>query len=189
MTQTQKLQNTIPQLIAKAQSELLNNERTSKYPSASPLLNELKAAFTALNLNAQEMDMLIDMSQKQSLEEELEEAFLRIQGLFLGNTGNIPDFLKKSIESTADFYARIFSNLEQGLPGAVATDMEAKALSITSLQEKYEAWKAIYNAQLNRGENNQRISEAVDIKEGVIGLMRILGIPPREIYGILWGSI
>lgn len=187
---TQRLAAVVPALHAAITDRITTSPRAEHYPLLAGMADQFMARFTELAPSELELSASVNMERKQQLADELEEWFERAvePGYRMRIGVEMPEWLLQRRRKQAEYYAGVFDGV-QSLPAEVRSfiDEHSPTLSLAQAQEKYQEWRQIYDAQLNKGESLQKIAEIVDLKAALIGLMRALGAQTEDINTVIYG--
>ena len=188
------LGSVIPALATLLEQNLQTSERKAHYSAEiTPLVEQLKSRFAELAPSPDELQLSIDMESKLAYEDQINQ-FLRLSVIpayrLKTQQEEIPEFLLPRHKKTADFYTEAFAGIEtldKSVKDLISNESEG-GISLTAAKEIYLKWKSIYEAQTTKGEIMQKVAEIVDIKQALIGMLRLLNVEPQEIQHAIYDA-
>jgi len=183
----------LPNLIAELHSRLADSPRAQYYAGLSELAVSLDARYQSLKPTAEEIALTADLDAKRSLEDKIERYLERYVEPVrrIAEGGDTPEWLLPRHKKTMDFYTAVFAGIDALADGTKAQlDTVAPAdMQVAVMKDIYSQWRAIYDAQQGKAELMIRVSELVDIKQAIIGALRLLDVAPQRVSQLSQGLV
>lgn len=188
---TQKLAAVVPSLHDALMARAATSSRLQHYPAVATLAEELITRFRELNPSELELSASMSMETKQEIADQLDEWFDRAvrPAYQMKVSSELPEWLQTRKRKQAEYFAEVFAGIQELTDEVRAfIDAQSPTLTIAQARERYAEWQAIYDAQLNKDENLQKIAEVVDIKKSLIGLMWLMDMQNTDINEVIYGQ-
>lgn len=164
----------------------------ARYAFLTQALPGLQAAAADVALDDSELVTAADEERIDQIAEQIDVfvSFLRDgYRVFVGDhAAELPAWLNRFQKKQADYYTELIAGL-----GAAPADFRAKVtmnggLSLEQLQTLHSEYLQLQSKYSSQKQHSQRVRDAIDLRFGLIGLLRMVGMPAAEIRERLAGE-
>lgn len=171
-------------ILLKVTRDLLAQETNStKYPGLTQLLTEIETRAKAVVLTADELSISEITAERQTAEEKLDLVLDAVKGIAYIHQKELlkADWLKRGGQTHKEFFQAFFAGL-QNAPELIRTELVAlKSGAYADYAASYQHWQELLAKEEQRAVATEKINEAIDIRAGLMGLCRMLGMTGFDI--------
>lgn len=170
-------------LLATARKLLQQTANSTKYPSLSQTLTEIEKRAQAVVLTEAELVIETFTIKRQTVEAKLDAIVDSVKGLAYIHDKELlkQEWLKRGSKKNSEFFALFFSELAKATE-LIRTELtKVKAGAYAEYQTFYRKWQELVTQEEQKTEIMEKVNDAIDIRAGLMGICRMLGMPGFDI--------
>ena len=173
--------NTI--LLATARELLSQAANSTKYPGLTQFLTEIEARSKQVVLSPDELALSEVTTDRQAAEEQLDSIVDAVKGIaYIHNKELLQaEWLKSGSKKHKEFFELFFTELAKAAELIRSELTTVKSGAYANYQATYAKWQELIAKEGQKAVTVEKINEAIDIRAGLIGLCRMLGMTGFDI--------
>jgi hypothetical protein len=170
-------------LLSEARELLAQGTNASKYPSLGQILTEIENRTKEVVLTEDEIAIEKFTTERQAEEAKLDSIVDAVKGIAYIHQKDLlkEAWLKRGAKKNSEFFELFFTELANA-PAIIRTELTTiKSGAYAEYKAIYDSWKELVAKEDQKTERSEKINEAIDIKAGLIGICRMLGMTGFDI--------